>query len=140
MRFLPTTIVYSLLLSVACAQSAELKLEAGLRSNVMSGQTNTFKVLMYPFDIDLAKSSTQRPLSGGNRSLGKSKIDTVFFLSDGRPSVGKYVDTNLILKEVQEINKVYRITFHAIAIGQFQKDFLRTLAAQNGGEFVDLGY
>ena len=45
-----------------------------------------------------------------------------------------------ILKEVAKINKVYRIVFHTIAIGQFQKTFLRTLAMQNGGEFVDLGY
>ena len=113
---------------------------AGLRSNVMSGLTNTFKALMYPFHIDPAKPATQRFTGGENRDLGKNKNDTVFFLSDGRPSVGKYVDTDVILQEVQKINKVYRMTFHAIAIGQFQKKFLRTLAMQNGGEFVDLGY
>ena len=66
-------------------------------------------------------------------------IDTVFFLSDGRPSVGKHTDVQHILEEVTELNQRFRITFHAIAIGQFQKEFLRSLAELNGGVFVDLG-
>ena len=79
--------------------------------------------------------------TGGARKdvIRKRKLDTVFFLSDGKPSHGKLVDTNEILKEVVEINKMYRIVFHTIAIGQFQKEFLRELARKNGGVFVDLG-
>ena len=67
-------------------------------------------------------------------------LDTVFFLSDGRPSIGKYTDTEVRLEEAGRINKVYRIVFHAISIGQgTPKEFLRALAIQNGGEYVDLG-
>lgn len=114
----------------------------GLKSNISSGRTNTFKALMYPFNID---PGVDRPIvppfSGGeSRKLIKSKLDTVFFLSDGRPSTGKYVDTQVIRKEVRKINKIHRVTIHTIAIGQFQKNFLRALAMENGGEFVDLGY
>lgn len=113
---------------------------AGLQSNLSSGRTNTFKALMYPFNIDPDKQVTQAFTGGESRKLLKNKLDTVFFLSDGRPSVGKYIDTEEILKEVRKVNKIYRMTIHCIAIGQFQKTFLRTLAMENGGEFVDLGY
>ena len=30
-------------------------------------------------------------------------------------------------------------TIHTIAIGEFQKDFMRKMAEDNGGVFVDLG-
>jgi len=69
----------------------------------------------------------------------KSPLDTVFFLSDGRPSVGKLVDTNEIRKEVRRHNEVFRIVIHTIAIGEFQKEFLQQLAEENGGVFVDMG-
>ncbi len=113
---------------------------AGLKSSLSAGRTNTFKALMYPFGIDPGKQVTQVFTPGESRKVVKNKIDTVFFLSDGRPSVGKHIDTEVILKEIREINKIYRLTIHAIAIGQFQRTFLRNLAMQNGGEFVDLGY
>ncbi len=107
---------------------------------VAQGRTNTFKALMYPFNIDPDKAQKVSFTGGLSREFKKNKLDTVFFLSDGRPSIGKYVDTEGILKEVAKVNKVHRIVIHAIAIGQFQKEFLRTLAFQNGGEFVDLGF
>jgi hypothetical protein len=111
----------------------------GLSSNLSEGRTNTFKALMYPFNIDPDKE-VQAVFTGGvSRELVKKKLDTVFFLTDGRPSVGKYVDTELILKEVEKVNKVYRMTLHTIAIGGDQLEFLRTLAMQNGGEYVHLG-
>ncbi|MCA8955375.1 MAG: HEAT repeat domain-containing protein [Planctomycetes bacterium] len=112
----------------------------GLSSDLSQGKTNTFKALMYPFDIDPDKEIKVVFTGGDSRRMVKRKLDTVFFLSDGRPSVGKYVDTEEILKEVLRVNKVYRMTLHTIAIGQFQKTFLQTLAQQNGGEFVDLGF
>jgi len=31
------------------------------------------------------------------------------------------------------------VKIHTIAIGEFQKDFMRKIAEQNGGTFVDLG-
>ncbi len=113
----------------------------GLRSGAAKGKTNTYKALMYAFGIDPDKQKSSIVFTGGSRKdmVKKRKLDTVFFLSDGKPSHGKLVDTNEILKEVTEINKMYRIVFHTIAIGQFQKEFLRELARQNGGIFVDLG-
>lgn len=111
----------------------------GLSSNLAEGRTNTFKALMYPFNIDPDKQVRVVFTGGASRKLLKKKLDTVFFLTDGRPSVGKYVDTEEILKEVRKVNKVYRMTIHTIAIGGDQLEFLRTLAMQNGGEYVHLG-
>ena len=44
-----------------------------------------------------------------------------------------------ILKEVRKHNEIYRIVIHAIAIGEFQKEFLQQLAVENGGVFIDMG-
>jgi HEAT repeat protein len=121
------------------SEAAEMA-SVGLSSTLAAGRTNTFKALMYPFNINPDKAQKTVFTGGLSREFKKNKLDTVFFLSDGKPSIGKYVDTEEILREVQQINKVYRIVIHAIAIGQFQKEFLRSLAMQNGGEFVDLGY
>lgn len=105
-------------------------------ANLAAGKTNTYKALMNAFGIDPAARSA--PVTG-DRAVLKNKLDTVFFLSDGRPSTGKLVDTREILESVTETNEMYKIVFHTIAIGDFQKDFLRSLASDNGGVFVDLG-
>jgi hypothetical protein len=105
-------------------------------ANLAAGKTNTHKALMYPFGVDPEKPPP--PMTGPAVDT-KRKLDTVFFLSDGRPSTGKLVDTNEILKAVTEQNETARFVIHTIAIGQFQKDFLRSLAELNGGVFVDLG-
>ena len=73
-------------------------------------------------------------------SYTKVEADTVFFLSDGRPTIGDYVDPDDILREIKSLNDLRRVVIHTIAIGEFQKDFMERLAAQNGpGVFVDLG-
>lgn len=105
-------------------------------ANLGAGKTNTFKALMHPFGVDPDARRGGPETPGGSL---KNKLDTVFFLSDGRPSTGKYVDTMEILAAVNKANEVSKIVIHAIAIGDFQKDFLRALARDNGGVFVDLG-
>lgn len=107
-------------------------------ANLAAGKTNTLKALMYPFGID-PENPPKAAITGGDRVSIKNKLDTVYFLSDGRPSIGKLVDTNEILKEVRRYNEIYRMVIHCIAIGEFQKEFLRDLATHNGGVFVDLG-
>lgn len=94
------------------------------------GQTNTFGVLMAALGV---------PERGATAAGYAVKVDTVFFLSDGRPSTGDYVDTDDILREVLAANELRKVVLHTIAIGEFQKDFMKALAEQNGGIFVDLG-
>lgn len=111
---------------------------AGLSTNLSAGRTNTLKALLYAFGVD-PDNPPKAAFTGSERASIKNKLDTVYFLSDGRPSVGKLVDTNEILKEVRRYNEVFRIVIHAIAIGEFQKEFLKDLAEHNGGVYVDLG-
>jgi len=108
-------------------------------TDLAAGKTNTLKALLYPFGIDPGKPPRKISFTGAGKVSIKNKLDTVYFLSDGRPSTGKIVDTIEILEEVRRYNETFRIVFHAIAIGEFQKAFLRDLARQNGGVFVDLG-
>ncbi|MEM7202159.1 MAG: HEAT repeat domain-containing protein [Planctomycetota bacterium] len=109
-------------------------------ANLGAGKTNTFAALMSPFGIKTEKyTPNSGPVTRSRRWEAKNALDTVFFLSDGRPTTGALVDEKEILAEIDRINEVHRIVFHAIAIGDFQKGFLRQLAEANGGVFVDLG-
>jgi len=69
----------------------------------------------------------------------KGKVDTIFFLSDGSPTVGKVIDQDEIRAEVKKANSVRKIVIHTIAIGDFRKNFMKSLAKENGGVYVDLG-
>jgi hypothetical protein len=99
-------------------------------ANLKAGRTNTYGVLME------ALGAAGR---GTHDKYYEVEVDTIFFLSDGRPTVGKLVDPDDILREVRESNELRKVVIHTIAIGEFQKAFMKTLASQNGGVFVDLG-
>lgn len=110
----------------------------GGAANLAAGKTNTLKALLYPFGVDPDKP-VRAAVTGADKAAMKSPLDTVYFLSDGRPSVGKFVDPNEIRKEIRRHNEAFRMVIHTIAIGEFQKEFLQQLAEENGGTFVDLG-
>ena len=75
--------------------------------------------------------------------------DTIFFLSDGHPSVGTVVDPELILADVRAWNRFRRVKVHAIALLKGEpplafagmenpsraEDFMRRLADENDGRF-----
>lgn len=110
----------------------------GGSANLEAGKTNTLKALMYAFGVDPEKP-VKAAVTGFDKNAIKSPLDTVYFLSDGRPSIGKLIETNEILKEVKKYNELYRMVIHCIAIGDFTKEFLKQLAEENGGVFVDMG-
>lgn len=113
------------------SSKAELA-SAGLGSAAAlgEGKTNTYGALMYGLG---------NPVRGVVEKGAGTEIDTVFFLSDGKPSHGDLVDTDEILAAVKEANHQKRIALHVLAIGDFDKGFMRRLATDNGGVFVDLG-
>ncbi|MGE3173191.1 MAG: HEAT repeat domain-containing protein [Planctomycetota bacterium] len=119
-------------------EDQELAAAGLMLTDLAKGKTNTLKALMYPFGID-PDNPPKVAFTGGGKVSIKNKLDTVYFLSDGRPSVGKMIDTLEILSEVRRYNEYFKIVFHTIAIGEFQKNFLRDLALQNSGVFIDLG-
>lgn len=98
-------------------------------ANLEAGKTNTYAALMAALGV----------VPGAKRDEYSVALDTIFFMSDGRPSYGDYVDTDDILREVRLANSVRKVVIHTIALGEFQKDFMRELATENGGVFVDLG-
>lgn len=99
-------------------------------ANLEAGKTNTYGVLMKALGV------------AGRGTHDKAydvAVDTIFFLSDGRPTAGELVDPDDILAEVRSANELRKVVIHTIALGEFQKEFMRTLARENGGVFVDLG-
>lgn len=61
------------------------------------------------------------------------EVDTIFLLTDGRPSVGTIVAPAALADEVQRWNLARSIRIHTIAIGE-KSDFLERLAKDSGGE------
>ncbi|MGK0157140.1 MAG: hypothetical protein ACI9SE_004116 [Neolewinella sp.] len=120
-------------------ESQELAI-AGLggSANLEAGKTNTLKALLYGFGVNPDKPP-KPTITGFDSKALKRPLDTIYFLSDGRPSVGKLIEPAEILAEVRKHNEQYKLVIHTIAIGDFQKGFLRQLAETNGGVFVDLG-
>ncbi len=97
----------------------------------------------------------QRPVNGTNTydalaaAFRDPDADTVFFLTDGHPSVGAVTDPDLILLQVRDWNRYRRVRIHAIALmrgdpprafaGTENRDraleFMKRLAEQNDGLF-----
>lgn len=67
----------------------------------------------------------------------ESNVDTIFFLTDGNPTVGETTDSEEILRRVRDWNKLSRIVIHTVAVGKdADQAFLRRLAMENGGQFT----
>lgn len=70
-------------------------------------------------------------------------VDTIYYLSDGYPTTGKYVQPEEILAAVRRWNQGRSVTIHTIGliVGKYKneehgrlKTFVQKLAAQNGGD------
>ncbi len=119
---------------------AAARASAGLRgsSGLEDGRTNTHAALLAGLGVPLdprKRASVTESAADPPEGMG----DTMFFLSDGKPTVGELVDTEDILQAVADLNRFRKVTIHTIAIGDFTSSFLKKLAEQNGGVFVDLG-
>ena len=111
-----------------------------LRKDVMlltpSGTTYTLGALREAFSLAgliAAKGATKKQKAG---------IDTIFVLSDGGPTdgtSGKPMEPDPILEQVKEWNKNAGVVIHTIAVDTEEVGtyFLKQLAAQNGGVFVE---
>lgn len=98
-------------------------------ANLEGGKTNTYAALMAALGVEEGKESRGYEVD----------LDTIFFLSDGRPSHGKFIEPDDVLREVRAANQLRKVAIHTITLGEFEKDFMERLAAENGGTFVDLG-
>lgn len=121
-------------------QVASDRASAGLRnsSGLEDGRTNAFAGLLAGLGVD-ADPKKRGPATETAADAKEGEGDTLFFLTDGKPTVGDIVDTEDILVTIRELNRFRKVTIHTIAIGDFTSSFLKQLADQNGGVFVDLG-
>ncbi len=93
------------------------------------GSTNIHGALVKAFYPDPDWTFTE------NFSQG---IDTIFLLTDGEPSSGAIVNATALLADIRDRNRVRRIKIHTIGVGLPNSLFLRALAQQSGGTYVDL--
>lgn len=108
-----------------------------------AGGTNTYDALEAAFALgDMGKGKKRE-----SDPTGDARVDTIVFLSDGKPSVGKVIDPDLIRSAVKDWNKSRRIAIHAVAFvgaatskeGMEGADpaFMKGLAADTGGKCVE---
>ena len=65
------------------------------------------------------------------------QVDEIFLLSDGEATAGEVKDPDTILRLVEEVNRYQMIRINTVFTGMGAgADFLRRLAEQNGGVFV----
>ena len=90
--------------------------------------TNIYSALEKAMDISGVKAGS---------AWNKPAFDTIFFLTDGRATVGLTTDTEQILSFVRERNATAGIVIHTIGLsGAQDADLLRRLAEENGGQYV----
>ncbi len=106
-----------------------------------SGATFTYGALEKAFHL-AGRGVTDKAYDPG--------VDTIFVLSDGAPTTddvdnAQPMDAQKILSAVREWNALSRISIHTIAIdpgiggGQAFVRFMKSLAAQNGGTYAEIG-
>lgn len=116
--------------------SAGFKAQTGLSTKLVeAGGTNTRLALLcalgLPGDVvDVADAASKPP---------KTPLDTIFFLTDGEPTVGRSVDMNVIRGEVRRVNQYRGVAIHVIYVGEFGGEDFEDLAHENGGIFVAIG-
>jgi hypothetical protein len=90
------------------------------------GGTNIFDALTTAMEIAAPPARNREP-----------GADTIFFLTDGVPTVGKIVDPFQILDEITRRNRILGVTIHTVGVSKDQNaGFLLNLAKRNGGRYV----
>ena len=72
-------------------------------------------------------------------AMSDPSVDTIYLLSDGLPNCGRVPTPEAVLREVRRLNLTRRVVINTIAFGTEEGiDFMKRLAAENGGKFVDM--
>ena len=109
-------------------QNKQKALEFVRKEMVANGGTNIYAALKEAFDIAGI---------GATDKYYRPAIDTIFFLTDGTPSPDTEItDPERLLAFVRERNKLGKLTFHVVCLGEADATFLRRLAEENHGEFA----
>ena len=68
------------------------------------------------------------------RALKDPLVDTIYLLTDGAATTGRFKDADGMLKGIREFNRTRGITIHCIAFGR-EVEWMRKCAEQNGGKY-----
>lgn len=116
--------------NLVLANSTNISMAVLMIENLESGGgTNLFGGIEKAFDLAGAGArDTTLPLN----------VETIFFLTDGEPSAGNITNPTKILEKTKEMNSGGRVIINSIGLGKDKDaDFLRKLANQNGGTYID---
>jgi Mg-chelatase subunit ChlD len=106
----------------------------------IGGGTNTYDALEAAFGLgDMGKGKKKE-----SDPTGDARVDTIVFLSDGKPTQGRTTDPDAIRTAVREWNRARRIAIHTVAFGAIKKEgqdgadpqFMKSLADDTGGTAV----
>jgi hypothetical protein len=136
---LPTTTRFNVVVFSDVARAWETRLQAAKPSVVR-------RAVQFVQGLDPENGTNS--YEGLRVALADPDADTVFFLSDGHPTVGDVVVPDLILAEVRNVNRWRRVRIHAIALlrgdppaafagredPETAEGFLRRLVEENRGE------
>lgn len=67
-------------------------------------------------------------------ALSDAEVDTVFLLTDGEPSAGRFEDPHAIREAIRRLDRDGLVRIHTVAIGH-ESDLLRGLAEDSGGQY-----
>ncbi|MHC5079119.1 MAG: hypothetical protein ACYTHN_08865 [Planctomycetota bacterium] len=70
------------------------------------------------------------------KRVNRGGVDTIFFLTDGKPTAGAVKRADDILVAVKLWNTTRKIQIHAVGVGDHDADFMQELAASSGGKYV----
>ena len=72
--------------------------------------------------------------NGLERALSDARVDTIYLLTDGDPTVGKIVEPLALRREIARLNEVRMVRIHTLSIGA-DSELLKGLAADSGGDY-----
>ena len=89
-------------------------------------------------DIEAVKHTGGTNLYDGLEfAFDDPEIDTIYLLTDGQPSGGRFTDVADIVEQVRLMNRSRQIVIHCISIGQ-RSTLLQDLAALTGGTYKEV--
>jgi hypothetical protein len=100
---------------------------AWVSSREPRGETNLGDALREAFRLAAGLDGTLPALGGA---------DTVFLLTDGRPTAGGLRSPDRLVEAVRRWNRSARLVIHCVAVGDAETELLVRLSAMTGGQFV----
>jgi len=94
-------------------------------------KTNTYGAIMAAFGLQDAAIPNWK---------ARTKVDTIFFVTDGVPTIGKVTDVPKLIDTVTDFNKTRGVTIHVIVFDVQEAKKLGPLATRNGGQCVVRGF